>query len=174
MLTELFTSKVRIKLLVKLFLNPDVSCYIRELSSEFAVSPNSIKGELDSLSNAGYLTREKNGRSAFFQANRNHPLFQEISSIVRKTVGIDNLIEQVLKDLGDVQELYILDDYAEGSDSGLIDVLVVGDLDIRHLERLRKRSEEKIKRKIRIITMGPNEFVESRHVFLKRPNWKIV
>ncbi len=59
MLKELFTSKTRIKLLLKLFLNPDVSSYLRELAAEFDVSPNAMKEELDGLSEAGYLNKKK-------------------------------------------------------------------------------------------------------------------
>lgn len=174
MLTELFTSKTRIKLLLKLFLNPEVSCYLRELSNEFKVSPNAIKGELDSLSEAGYLEREANGRSIFFKANKKHPFFPEISSIVRKSLGIDRLVEQVMTDLGEVDSVYILDDYAQGRDSGLIDVLIVGDIDHSHLENLRTITESKIQRKLRIMTATADEFEQGRDVYMSRPNWKVI
>ena len=174
MLTELFTSKTRIKLLLKLFLNPEVSCYLRQLSSEFGLSPNALKGELDSLSEAGYLEREQNGRSVYFKANRKHPFFPEISSIVRKTIGIDRLIDDVMKSLGHVEHVYILDDYAEGRDSGIIDLLVVGDVDRARLDALRQITEGKIKRMIRTMVVPSEEFDKSRDIFLSRSNWKIV
>lgn len=174
MLTELFTSKTRIKVLLKLFLNPEVSCYLRGLAAEFNVSPNAIKGELDSLSEAGYLEREQSGRSIFFKANRRHPFFPEISSIVRKTIGIDSLVDEVVNSLGDVTAVYILDDYALGNDSGLIDALVIGDIDTSRLEELRYIVEDKINRKVRIMDLTLEEFTKSREVFLSRPNWKVV
>lgn len=174
MLTELFTSKTRIKLLLKLFLNPEVSCYLRELSSEFAVSPNAIKGELDSLSEAGYLEREQNGRSIYFRANRKHPFFPEISSIVRKSLGIDRLIEDVMASLGTVESVYILDDYAQGKDSGIIDVLVVGDVDRQQLDNLRKITEGKVDRVVRVVDVTEEEFEKNSELFMGRPNWKIV
>ncbi|MUM77807.1 ArsR family transcriptional regulator [Pseudodesulfovibrio sp. F-1] len=173
MLTELFTSKTRIKLLLKLFLNPEVSCYLRELSSEFSVSPNAIKGELDSLSEAGYLTRKQNGRSVFFQANKKHPFFPEISSIVRKSLGIDKLVDEVVASLGKVDAVYILDDYAQGRDSGLIDALVVGNVDKGRLDELRSIVESKVGRKVRVMDIAPAEFAKSRDIFLSRPNWKV-
>lgn len=174
MLTELFTSKTRIKLLLKLFLNPGVSCYLRELASEFAVSPNAIKEELDSLSSAGYLEREQNGRSVYFRANPRHPFFPEIHSIVKKTLGIDRLIDQVMANLGQVEAVYILDDYAQGRDSGLIDLLVVGRVDRNRLDELKTITEKKIKRMIRVMDITGGEFENSREIFLKRPHWKVV
>ncbi len=174
MLTELFTSKTRIKLLMKLFLNPQVSCYLRELASEFQVSPNAIKGELDSLSSAGYLEREQNGRSIYFRANTNHPFFPEISSIVRKTLGIDKLVDEIMVSLGRVEAVYILDDYAQGKDSGIIDLLVVGNIDRDRLENLRRITEKKINRKIRTMNLSAKEFEQDKEIFDRRPTWKVV
>ena len=174
MLTELFTSKTRVKLLLKLFLNPNVSCYVRELSKEFGTAPNAIKEELDSLSQAGYLDTDQQGRSTYFKANVNHPFFPEIHSIVKKTLGIDKIVDQVLNRLGRFDEVYILDDYAEGRDTGLVDVLVVGEVDSARLDKLCRVVEEKIKRKIRMLVMGSEEFEARRDIFMKRPHWKVV
>lgn len=174
MLTELFTSKTRIKLLLKLFLNPGVSCYLRELATEFSVSPNSIKGELESLSQAGYLTRKQNGRSTHFKANTKHPLFPELNSIVKKTLGIDDLIEQIMTSLGHVESVYILDDYAQGKDSGLIDLLIIGIIHKEQLDNLTRVAEKKIKRKIRVMDMDFDEFKKNKDTFLSRPHWKVV
>lgn len=174
MLTELFTSKTRIKLLLKLFLNPEVSCYLREMANEFSISPNAIKGELDSLAQAGYLNRRQQGRSVYFQANTDHPFFPEINSIVRKALGLDKLIEEIIVGLGDVEHVYILDDYALGKDSGLIDLLLVGDIDRQKLEHLRLITEKKINRKIRTVEVTQEEFSENPTLYTNRPNWKIV
>lgn len=174
MLTELFTSRTRIKLLLKLFLNPGVSCYLRELAAEFSVSPNAIKCELDNLSKAGYLERKQSGRSIFFCANTQHPFFPEIQSIVRKSLGISSLIEEVIPSLGAIEGAYILDDYALGKDSGIIDLLLVGNINKDRLEELKGITENKIHRKIRTITVSASEFEESRERYLSRPNWKII
>ena len=174
MLSELFTSKTRIKVLLKLFLNPEVSCYLSELAAEFDQSPNALKCELDSLSNVGYLEREKKGRSIYFKANKKHPFFPEISSIVRKTLGIDKLVDEVVSSLGDVHSVYILDDYAEGKDSGLIDALIVGDIDRSRLDELRRIVEGKVGRKVRVMDVTADEFEMNCEVFLRRPNWKVV
>lgn len=174
MLTELFTSKTRVKLLLKLFLNPKVSCYVRELSKEFGTAPNAIKEELDSLSKAGYLDTDQQGRSTYFKANVEHPFFPEIHSIVKKTLGIDKIVDQVLSRLGRFEEVYILDDYAEGRDTGLVDVLVVGDVDTAKLDNLCRVVEQKINRKIRMLVIDLEEFETSRDIFMKRPHWKVV
>ncbi|MFW5500390.1 MULTISPECIES: winged helix-turn-helix domain-containing protein [unclassified Maridesulfovibrio] len=175
MLKELFTSKTRIKLLLKLFLNPDVSSYLRELAAEFDVSPNAMKEELDGLSEAGYLNKKKEGRYIFYNANSSHPFFPEISSIVRKYIGIDQILEYILSTIGDVDSVYILDDYAKGIDSGIIDVLIIGDgTDSERIGDLCTKAEEAIKRKIRIMVLDTEEFEKTSEIYLRRPNWKVV
>ena len=174
MLTQLFTSRTRIKLLLKLFLNPEVSCYLRELAKEFGASPNAIKEELDSLSAAGYLDKRQQGRSIYYKADTKHPFFPEINSIVRKYIGIDRILEQVMSKLGQVEAVYILDDYALGKDTGLIDVLVVGDVDRQKIEALSRAVEAKIKRKLRVMVMDAGEFAGFSGVLLSRPNWKVI
>lgn len=175
MLKELFTSKTRIKLLLKLFLNPGVSSYLRELAAEFDVSPNAMKEELDGLSEAGYLNKKKEGRYIYYNANSSHPFFPEISSIVRKYIGIDQILEYILSTIGDVDSVYILDDYARGVDSGIIDVLIIGDdTDSDRIVDLRNKAEEAIKRKIRLMILDTDEFDTTKDIYLKRPNWKVV
>ncbi|SDK54112.1 hypothetical protein SAMN05660337_0765 [Maridesulfovibrio ferrireducens] len=175
MLKELFTSKTRIKLLLKLFLNPGVSSYLRELAAEFDVSPNAMKEELDGLSDAGYLNKKKEGRYIFYNANSSHPFFPEISSIVRKYIGIDQILEYILSTIGDVDSVYVLDDYAKGIDSGLIDVLIIGDdIDSDRIVDLCAKAEEAIQRKIRFMVLGTEEFTNTSNIYLRRPNWKVV
>ncbi len=174
MLDKLFTSKTRIKLLLKLFLNPEVSSYLRELASEFSLSPNALKEELDGLSGAGYLEKEKRGRYIYYKANAKHPFFPEISSIVRKHMGVDRLIDQIVNHIGRVEAAYLLDDYARGMDSGLIDVLIVGDVDIARVLEVCRPIEKRLARKIRPMVMTVQELEENRDILDKRPHWKII
>jgi len=173
-LNELFSSKTRIQLLLKLFLNAEISCYLRELAAEFKVAPSTIKPELDSLSQAGYLTKKQNGRSILFRANTKHPLFPEIHSIVKKSLGIDKVIENVKGKLGQVEAVYILDDYASGKDSGLIDLLIVGDIDREQLSRYIELTENKIDRKVRVLVETPQSFAKRQAMYFDRPHWKVV
>lgn len=174
MLSELFSSRTRIQLLVKLFLNPDISCYLRELAGEFGISPNAVKEELDSLTEAGYLEKKKQGRALFFRANTAHPIFPELHSIVKKSLGIDKVVEDVRRDLGDVKSVYILDDYALGKDSGIIDLLIVGEVRADRLREYVRITEGKIHRKLRVLVLKVDEFAASTQIYLKRPHWQVV
>ena len=174
MLNELFTSKTRIRLLIKLFLNSGLSCYLRELATEFQVAPSTLKAELDSLSQAGYLDKEQDGNSSKFRANTKHPLFPEIHSIVRKSLGIDKVVDQIKENLGQVEEVYILDDYAQGRDSGIIDLLIIGWIDKGELERYVAITENKIDRRVRVLVDTPENFPRFKETYFQRPYWRVV
>ena len=99
MLNTLITSKTRVKLLIKFFLNPGVSAYLRELASEFKESTNSVRVELNRLSEAKIIKTENVGRTIEYRANTEHSLFSELQSLVRKYSGVDNLVEKLIKKL---------------------------------------------------------------------------
>ena len=152
------TSKIRIKLLIKFFFNPDIRSYLRGLSSEFNVSTNSVRQELNQLTKAKLLQSEKKGRQVFYSANKTHPLFTELISIARKTMGVDKVIEGIVNRLGDLESAYLIDDYAEGKDTGVIDLLLVGKIDHYHLNDLSIKTERHLKRKIRSLVLTKAEF----------------
>ena len=113
-LTDLISSKTRIKILLKLFLNPMVSGYLRGLATEFDDSTNSVRTELNRLMGAGMLTSYKDGNKLLYKANEAYPLYGEIQSIVKKHLGIDQLIKNVVERLGDVEQVYLTGAFSEG------------------------------------------------------------
>ena len=156
----LIASKTRIKLLVRFFFNPMTKSYLRELAKEFNVSTNSVREELNQLTRTKLLRTEKNGRQVYYQANQEHPLFPELKSMVGKVLGLDQVIESIVTRLGDLEQAYLLDDYAEGKDTGIIDLLLVGNIDQYHLNDLSRKTERYIKRKIRSLVLSREEFQE--------------
>ena len=170
MLDSLITSKTRIRLLLKFFLNPAHGAYLRELAQEFGESTNSVRVELNRMAQSGLLESTEEGRTKVYRANPAHPLFPEISRIVAKTVGLDSLIEQVVGRLGNVKFAFITGDYARGADSGLIDLVLVGDIDESYLATLTKKVEELIGKKIRPLALSPEEFEKLKNRFHEEPH----
>ena len=160
MLTGLITSKIRIQILMRLFLNPEGKAYLRELADEFNASPSHIKSELDQLKAADLLISAKNGRQVLFSANTRHPVFDELQSMVKKSLGMDQILDSILERLGNLEQAYLIDDYAKGKDSGIIDLVLVGDIDSYHLSDLTTKTERYIKRKIRTLVLNENELRE--------------
>ena len=150
-LTDLISSKTRIKILLKLFLNPMVSGYLRGLATEFDDSTNSVRTELNRLMGAGMLTSVKDGNKLLYKANEAYPLYGEIQSIVKKHLGIDQLIKNVVERLGDVEQVYLTGAFSEGKNSNVIDLLLIGQVELDYLTQLIEKTEKLIDRKIRYV-----------------------
>lgn len=159
MLDTLITSKTRIKLLLKFFLNSNSRSYLRNLETEFGESTNSIRLELNKFEKAGLLQTELDGNKKYFRANTNHPLYDDINSILLKYIGFDKIIERVIDKLGNLEEVYVTGDFARGINNEIIDLIFVGDdMDKEYLNRLVEKTETLIKRKIRYVVFKLNEF----------------
>jgi hypothetical protein len=159
MLDTLITSKTRIKLLLKFFLNGSTSSHLRSLEAEFGESSNSIRLELNKFEQAGMLVSFNEGNKKLFQANSSHPLFKDLQSIVRKYVGIDRVIEQISFKLGKLSEVYLAGAFAKGIDSQVIDLIFVGkDIDTVYLVNILSKIENMISRKIRYLIFDESEF----------------
>ena len=149
MLESLITSKTRLRLLIKFFLNIATKGYLNSLANEFGESTNSVRKELNNLSSAGYLKKQNENNKVIYKANASHPLFKIIQKIVKKHLGIEEILETVYNRTGDVKKIMILGDYAKGIDSGIIEILIIGDnINKKYLDNIAPKIEEKIKRKV--------------------------
>lgn len=150
MLDSLVTSKTRIKLLLKFFSHTN-SGYLRSLAKEFDESTNSVRVELNRLTDAGLLVSEDEGKTKIYRANNQHPFFGEITGMVSKFLGLDELMEKIVNRMGEVEKAIIVGDYAKGIDSGTIQLILIGkNLDQEYLAFIKDKTYEKIKRKVEV------------------------
>lgn len=153
MLETIITSKTRLNLLVKFFINITNKGYLNSLANEFGESTNSVRKELNNLTSAGYLVKKERNNKVIYNANKKHPLFNVLQSIVRKHLGIEDIINRIIERIGSIEKIILLGDYADGIDSGLIEVLIVGDsVNFEYLDEIKTKIEKKIKRKIKFST----------------------
>lgn len=158
MLDTLVTSKTRIKLLVKFFLNSATRSYLRDLEAEFGESTNAIRQELNRFEEAGMLNSAMEGNKKIFFANTKHPLFGDVHNILLKFTGIDKVIENVLERLGGLNEAWLIGDFAKGKDSPVIDIVLVGDdLNLEALLGYVTKAEELSGRRIRHLVLRTAE-----------------
>lgn len=162
MLDTIITSKTRVKMLLKFFSNSQATAYLREMAKEFGESTNSIRHELNNLSEAGYLLTREEGRNIYYRANTQHPLYPELKTLVHKYLGLDkimdNVIHKVLSRLGNLKLALITGDYAAGRDSGIIDLVMVGSIDKEYLMKCVEKVEKLIQRKVRTLVLSEEEF----------------
>ncbi len=160
MIESLITSKTRIKLLLKFFLNHQTMSYLRSLETEFGESSNSIRIELNKLENVGLLNSISEGNKKMFFANTNHPLFNDIRNILKKFIGLDQIIERITSQIGDLHSAYLTGDLATGKDSQIIDLTFVGNnLDRAFIDSLVSKTEKFISRRIKYIILTQEEMI---------------
>jgi hypothetical protein len=175
MLELIITSETRIKLLLRFFLNPDYTGYLRQLSKELGESTNGIRLELNKLSKAKILTAKFQGRKKIYKTNVDHPLFEDIRNIVLKSTGLDKVLTDIIKKIGKIKLAFVRGDYALGKDSGLIDLVIVGDeLYLTEIERVKNKTEKLINRKIAVLILTTEDFYKLDHYFKSEPTFNLL
>jgi len=159
-LDSLITSKTRVKLLLKFFLNGETQGYLRGLADELHESTNAVRVELNRLTDAGLLETSSEGRIKLYRANKKHKLFPDLQNLVKKNLGLDQLVDNIIHKLGDVRRAYLTGDYAQGTDSGIVDMVLVGNVNHEYLHYLVTQAEHIIKKKIRVLVVREDELPE--------------
>jgi hypothetical protein len=141
-LDTLITSKTRVKLLLKFFLNPEMRAYLRGLSEEFGDSTNSIRLELNRLESAGMLVSEESGARKVYRANTEHPFFPDIQRLMQRYTGLDRILENVVARLDGVQAVYLAGDLAKGMYPKSIELVIEGEgFDERYVDALCNKAQ---------------------------------
>ena len=149
---NLITSKTRLRLLIKFFVSQANRGYLNGLASEFNESTNSIRKELNHLSDAGYLKKYKYNNKVAYKANISHPLFDVLQKVVFKHLGLEEIVEKVLERMGSVKKILLIGDYAKGIDSGNVEViLIVDQLNTEYIGGLEKKVQGIIDRRLAFI-----------------------
>jgi hypothetical protein len=159
MIDTLISSKTRIKLLLKFFLNSQNTGYLRSLEDEFGESSNAVRLELNRFEKAGFLKSATDGNKKVFSVNIKHPLFPDIKSILMKMTGLEYVVDYVLQRIGDLEKVYLVGNLSMGKDTDIIDLVLVGDnLNKNFLLEQIEKAEKKVHKKIRFVHFGKDEF----------------
>lgn len=154
MFEVIVTSKTRYKLLVKFFLFNGTLGYLRGLQKELNESSNGIRKELKLLSEAGFLLSEGVGRIRYYQANPDHPLYTDLRNIMRKSLGIEQILHLIVGQLADLEAAFITGSMANGIESDTIELVLLNAKEAdKSLDRLIETTEKIIKREIICFSM---------------------
>jgi len=128
----LFPARTRRRALSVLLLQPGRSLHVREIARLVGAPAGTVVKELDRLHAAGLLMKQRVGNQVRFSADTRHPVYVELSGLLRKTVGLADVLKDALAPLSDrVHLAFVFGSMARGSEhaGSDIDVLVVGDVD---------------------------------------------
>jgi len=168
----LFRSEMQVRLLALLLLQPERSWVLQDLAETLSAPVSSVHRELARAEGAGLVRRDASARPHRFQAAADDPLFGPLADLLRGSVGVEEQLRAALE-RPDVLVALIYGSWAGGErrpDSD-IDVLVVGDADLRELRRRVRPIGKAIGRTIDLTVISHDEFqrlVSERSSFTRR------
>jgi predicted nucleotidyltransferase len=157
-------SKARQRLLAYYFANATARLHLRDLAQRLDIDPANLSKELRRLEAEGLFRSEVNGRQKYFQLNREYPLFEEVRSIVSKTIGAPSLIAQSLKKIEGIEEAYLYGSFASNQQDAAsdIDVLVIGTPRDEVLAEAVRKIERQLGREVSYTVLTRKEFDSRR------------
>lgn len=152
MLESLYISKSKIRrdLLSLFFTNPSQKYYLRELQRVLGYSPGSMRRELLRFEKDGLFNTERVGNLLYYSLNTNHPLFQEMKSIVSKTIGVEGSLKKTLYAIEKIKVAFIYGSFAQNREKAAsdIDLMIIGNPDTSLLNEKIAELEKRLKREI--------------------------
>src|SRR5580704_4839597 len=134
--TSILFSEYRRRVLGLLLLHPDERYHVREIARLTNTTAGTLHRELSKLAKANVLLRELSGNQVYYQANRNFPIYTELTSILKKTSGlVDVLFDSLAPLVEKIEVAFIFGSVAKGTENlgSDIDVLIIGDIDFTEI-----------------------------------------
>ena len=161
----LFTTSQQ-RVLALLFGQPDREFFVTEIIGLVGTGRGAVQRELARLAGSGLASVSRIGNRKYYRANPESPLFEEISGIVRKTIGVEVSIRKALTPLQDRLVLAVLfGSVARGTDTATsdIDLLLVSDeLTLETVYGTLAPAEELLGRRINPTLFTSDEFRRRR------------
>lgn len=163
-ISRLFSSKIRIKLLDIFLSLPNARFYIRELERKINEEAKNISRELQNLETLGLLISEKHGNRRFYSPNENFFLYPELKGIIFKTTGVLGLLKEAVAKLKGIEAAFIYGSYATGkeTESSDVDLMIIGKPDLTELNEVISGLEDKLNREINYMCFDREEYEERK------------
>lgn len=159
-ITEALFPRTRAAIFQHLFRNDD-GLHLRELERRSGINSRHLMRELHSLRDVGILVSRKVGNQVIYRLNPECPIHDELCAIMRKTVGLaDVLVAELQAFAGRIERAYVFGSHARGderSDSD-VDVMIVGDVSLREVSPAIRSAGRTIKRIINPTLYTPEEY----------------
>jgi predicted nucleotidyltransferase len=154
-------SKTRSSILETFFKDPEKEYYMRQLEEMTGYSVGNIRREMIRLQSDGIFHVRNIGNMKLYKLNKSYPLYDEIKNIVRKTLGIEGSMKQLLGRFKEVEYAFIYGSYAESKERSLsdVDVIVIGDVIPRAIKAAFYEYQAKAGREIDSIVYTRSEFL---------------
>jgi predicted nucleotidyltransferase len=173
LLSSLLFSEYRRRVLGLLLLNPSANYHVRELARLTGTSAGTLHKELSKLTAGGILQRKQVGNQVHYSANLACPIFEELSSILRKTSGlVDVLAKALLQIENQIHFAFVFGSVARGEQQSNsdVDVMLIGALSFADAVQALHPAQAILQREINPVVYSPEEFerrIKNNDSFIK-------
>ncbi len=159
-LENLFISKVRIKALRYFLMNPETEIHLRGAVREFKEEINAVRRELTRLEEAKVISSTNKGNRKYFELNGDHPFVTELIAVFHKSFGLGSEILENHKKIGNIEFALLTPSYTRGIflNMQIIDMVIVGDIDLKVLEDIVNKCQTKLNKEIHYMVLKSSEF----------------
>jgi predicted nucleotidyltransferase len=155
-------SNVQRRVLALIFGHPERSFYTSEIVRNIRSGTGAVERELSRLQHSGLVTVERIGNQKHYRANRESPIFEELHTIVLKTVGLAEPLRQSLASSAQkIKAAFVYGSVAKGADTARsdIDLMVIGDdLTYTDLYEGLQKAENTLRRRVNPTVLSPKDW----------------
>lgn len=144
------------------FKDQEKEYYFREIAKKLNKEPSYCQKYLDNLVKDEILLDERRGNMRFFRLNKEHPLYDEIKSIISKTIGLENELKELVDKLDNVECAFVFGSIAKGTENNNsdVDLMLIGNINQDALINMISSLEGKIAREINYHIYSSQEIVK--------------
>jgi predicted nucleotidyltransferase len=161
-LSNALFSKVQQRVLALIFGHSDRSFYTSEIVRSVHSGTGAVERELSRLQRSGLVSVERIGNQKHYRANHQSPIFEELQSLVLKTVALTEPLKKSLQPYSDkINAAFVYGSVAKGTDTARsdIDLAVIGDeLEYSELYTATQSAENILGRKVNPIFLSPDDW----------------
>ena len=98
----------------------------------------------------GLFKREKSGKEVYYYLNRSLAIFDEVSRIISKTIGLEAILSKGLQKILGIHTCFIYGSIARGDEDALsdVDIFIIGKVDEDTVLKTVRKLEKEIARDI--------------------------
>ncbi|MDY6990639.1 MAG: nucleotidyltransferase domain-containing protein [Thermodesulfobacteriota bacterium] len=164
LLPQILSSKARAEIFRLLFGLREKELHVREMERQSGLCIGTVRQELQKLVHLELLSARRDGNRLYYQANKEHPLYPDICSLVRKTSGLVEVLKGALDKKG-VRVAFVFGSVAVGQEDAEsdVDLMVIGEVTLRTVSGWLSGISEEIGREINPHVMNTEEFRKRIH-----------
>jgi predicted nucleotidyltransferase len=161
-LSNALFSKVQQRVLALIFSHPERSFYSSEIVRHANSGVGAVTRELSKLERSGLVSVDRIANRKYFRANPNAPIFDELRTLVEKTVGLAEPIRRSFEPYADViKTAFVYGSVAKQTDTAYsdIDLLVIGDeLNYSDLYTAAQHAENRLRRRVNPLFLSQEDW----------------